>query len=227
MDYDAVVFDLDGVLVEGSATDPAVYEQAARDTAEAFDLDGELADLLADPPSLAAVRQALAPLDADAEAVWRHREERACELENEQIRAAARERYPDVEVLSELAADTGLGVVSNNRMGTVEFVCEHFGFDAVMGTWYGRHPTFDGHQRMKPDPHYIHRALEDLGAVVEEGTSSDGAHALYVGDRESDLIAGRRAGVDVAFLRREHNRDVTVETTPDHELDGLDDLVTA
>jgi phosphoglycolate phosphatase-like HAD superfamily hydrolase len=241
MNYDAIVFDLDGVLVQGSATDRAVYEQAARDTVTAFDLDdeagsdggadsdGDLATLLADPPSLAAVRETLGSLDVDPVEVWRYREERACELENEQIRGAAREPYPDVDALDELARETPMGVVSNNRMGTVEFVCEHFGFDALLETWYGRHPTFEGHQRMKPDPHYIHRALEDLGAGVEgadaANASADGNHALYVGDRQSDVVAARQAGVDAAFLRREHNRDVTVEPTPDHVLDGLDDLL--
>jgi phosphoglycolate phosphatase-like HAD superfamily hydrolase len=234
MDYDAILFDLDGVLVEGRATDPAVYEQAARDTAAAFGLDERrnLVDLLADPTSLSAVREALEPLDVDAEAVWRYREERACEIENERIRAAGRQRYPDVDVLEELAADTRMGVVSNNRMGTVEFVCEHFEFDGVLETWYGRHPTFDGHDRMKPDPYYLERALEDLDATDEMAAeeiateeSAGGGRALFVGDRESDVITAHRAGVDAALLRREHNHDVTAEPTPDHVLDGLYDLV--
>jgi phosphoglycolate phosphatase-like HAD superfamily hydrolase len=225
MDYDAILFDLDGVLVRGRATPQPVYEEAARDTVEAFGLaeHPELAELLADPPSLAAVRDALEPLEADAAELWRYREERACEIENEEVRAANRERYPDVDVLDELVEQASMGVVSNNRMGTVDFICEHFGFDAVFETWYGRHPTFEGHERMKPDPHYLHRALEDLEATVED---TDGGRALFVGDRESDVVTARRAGVDAAFLRRSHNHDVAVETTPDHVLEGLEDLVT-
>jgi len=229
MDYDAIVFDLDGVLVQGRATPREVYEHAARDTVETFGLDDDLVDLLADPPSVPAVREALRPFDVDPHDLWRYREERADEIENEQIRTGGRTRYADVDVLEDIAERAAMGVVSNNRMGTVEFVCEHFGFDALFETCYGRHPTFEGYRRMKPAPHYIHRALEDLGAGIEgadtANASIDGKHALYVGDRQSDVLAARQAGVDAAFLRREHNRDVTVKTTPDHVLDGLDDLL--
>ena len=53
----------------------------------------------------------------------------------------------------------------------------------------------------------------------------DVAEPLYVGDSESDVLAGHRAGLDVAFLRRDHNADATLGPTPRYEVGGLADLV--
>lgn len=47
---------------------------------------------------------------------------------------------------------------------------------------------------------------------------------LYVGDRRTDLLAAQRAGLDGVFLRREHDRDVELETEPAAEIDSLADI---
>jgi len=48
---------------------------------------------------------------------------------------------------------------------------------------------------------------------------------LFVGDSDTDVIAGQRAGFETALLRRSHNakRDLDVEPTVDAS--SLDDIV--
>ncbi|MDY7081908.1 MAG: HAD-IA family hydrolase, partial [Halobacteria archaeon] len=82
-------------------------------------------------------------------------------------------------------------------------------------TFYGREPTLDGLQRMKPEPYYIEKALEDLGT----------RNAVYVGDRESDVLAANAAGIDSVFVHRPHTDgypDVT--SAPTYEIESLHEL---
>ncbi|MFB6136586.1 MAG: HAD family hydrolase [Halobacteriaceae archaeon] len=218
MTYDAVVFDMDGVLVTGRHTDPAVYEAAVEaalaERGVAADADGETVSTLAKPDGAEQFRAACADLGVPADELWAEREARASELENERIAAGERALYDDVDALEDLPADRALGVVSNNRHATVEFVVDHFGLDRF-GAAYGRDPTLEGFRRLKPDPHYVERALADLGATPSA--------ALYVGDRRTDVQAAYNAGCDAALLDRP---DVVPGEGPDptHRVDSLADL---
>ena len=110
-------------------------------------------------------------------------------------------------------------MVSNNRHGTVRFVLEHFGWSAHVEAMQGRHPTLEGYDRMKPDPFYLDRALDSLGA--EPGAT------LYVGDRLSDVETADRAGTDVALLVRDGNppEDAPDPTDVIESLDELPELL--
>lgn len=210
MSYDAIVFDMDGVLLTGYHTDPAVYREAVREalldfeaasmdradmSVESADMLVDLADAFVDPADSGPVRQACDALEVPADAFWAYREHAATVIENQDIAAGEREPFPDTTVLASLDPAAGIGVVSNNRHGTVRFVVEHFGWSAHVDAVQGRHPTLDGYDRMKPDPYYLDRALDSLGA--EPGAT------LYVGDRRSDVETADRAGTDVALLARD------------------------
>ena len=83
-------------------------------------------------------------------------------------------------------------------------------------TPYGRQTTLAVAGKRKPESDYIERALSDRG--VES--------ALYIGDSETDLVAAHRAGIDSAFLRRDHVADVNLSTEPTIEVATLEELVT-
>ena len=51
------------------------------------------------------------------------------------------------------------------------------------------------------------------------------SNPLYVGDSESDVVAGRRAGVDTVLLRRGHNADRQIDAEPLREATSLDAVV--
>ncbi|WP_331236139.1 HAD family hydrolase [Natronorarus salvus] len=214
--YEAVVFDMDGVLVEGWGTHPAVYREAADQAlselgAEA--VDGQL-KTLGETAYSETTAGACRDLGVDPEAFWERREHHASRLANDRLDRGERSLYDDVNTLTTLAESLPLGVVSNNRHETVRFVVESL-LPAPISAYRGRDPTVEGYRRRKPDTHYLNAVLREL----------DAEDALYVGDRETDVEVAAGAGIDSAFVRRTHNTDSTLARSPTHEIEGLDALV--
>lgn len=216
MSYDAIVFDLDGVLLTGYHTAPAVYREAARETLADFDVTvGAVPDGLVNPDDTGEVRAFCAHHDLPPEAFWGYREHASTVLENDRIIAGEREPFDDVDVLPSLAEETTLGIVSNNRHGTVRFVREYFDWGDAFGAVRGRAPTLDGYDRMKPDPHYLGHTIDALEVEPTE--------TLFVGDRLSDVETADRAGTDSVLLVRDDDRP-TGDSDPTHVIDSLRDL---
>lgn len=210
-DYEAVLFDMDGVLLQGRGTLPVVYAKAA---------DDALAELGVDPPEGErgplrqsrfdeAMAERCRAVGIDPAEFWATRERLATEHAKRYIGSDPRVPFEDTDALAGLSLP--LGVVSNNRAGTVEYTLGEL-FPDRFDVAIGREPTVAGYRKRKPDPYYLDRALDRLGVD----------HALYVGDRPKDLTAARRAGIDGALLRRAFNRDV--ELDDEMELDSLDEL---
>jgi HAD superfamily hydrolase (TIGR01549 family) len=210
--YDAILFDNDGVLVE--TTDYDWLVEAIANSLEPFngsvDEDFIRETIGSDPIPFdrMATRFGVEP-----EEWWPEREAAVSAIQVEAIREGRKRLYDDVEAIADLQAP--LGVVSNNQHETVEFVLEHFGLTELFDCYFGREPTVDGARRKKPDPYYIEQALETLGTK----------NALYVGDRESDVIAARRAGIDSAFLRRAHRSELSLSVEPTYEYPDLASFV--
>ena len=214
--YEAVLFDMDGVVLEGRGTDPAVHSRALDDVLDDRDLTVPLTlrESLERDAYDDAFRAACAELGVDPRTLFRAREERSAKRAVERLAAGARCLHRDVAVLDALADRTTLGLVSNNYQSTVEFVVDHFRLDAFAFV-RGRDPGPDGFRRRKPDPYYLKEALDALG-------TTDG---IYVGDRATDVIAAERAGVDSAFLRRDHNAARDLDAEPTVEIESLRDLL--
>jgi len=192
VDYETILFDMDGVLLEGYHTDRAVYRQAAAATLADFGIDhgGDPPPDLVAPDTVADIRATCDDLDLPTAPAWAYRERAATTIENESIVAGDRAAFPDADVLETLAEDCTIGVVSNNRHGTVRFVAAHFEWpvDAVRG----RFPTLEEFAHLKPHPRLLLGELDRLGAE----------DALFVGDRRTDVEAAHRAGIDAALLTR-------------------------
>ncbi|WP_440766005.1 HAD family hydrolase [Natronorubrum sp. DTA7] len=205
-----ILFDMDGVILEGPGTDPQVYADAA---------DAALDELGAEPTpaqradlrrhDLEHIRDHCDALGIDAAAFWRLKDEYASETSHELIRSGERGLYNDIDALAGLADRTTLGLVTNNRHATAEFVADYVPveFDVVRG----RRPTFDDFRRKKPEPNFIDDALSELG--VDNG--------CYVGDSHKDVTAGRAAGLEPIYLRRPHNRHVDQPTEAAAVVDSL------
>jgi N-acetyl-D-muramate 6-phosphate phosphatase len=202
----AVLFDMDGVILEGYGTDPRVHMHALEDAVADLDLD---VDPTAEP--LAALDTyeytdefvaACELIGVDPVEFYALREKHSARRSIDRIRSGARGLYDDVDVLDDLAAERALALVSNNYDPTVSAVVDHFGFDAFSFV-SGRDLGVDGFHRRKPEPYYLEHALRALGV----------ADGVYVGDRKTDLVAAERAGLLPVFIRRAHN----AELEPDHE----------
>lgn len=205
-----ILFDMDGVILEGPGTDPQVYVDAA---------DAALADLGADPApaqradlcrnDLENVADHCESLGIDPARFWELKERYASQGTHERLRTGERGLYDDIDAIERLADRTTIGLVTNNRHETAEFVADYVDIDFEVVR--GRDPTFEGYRRRKPEPDYIEEALDELG--IREG--------FYVGDSIKDVTAGRAAGLETAFLRRPHNRDLDRPAEATVELESL------
>ena len=210
--YETVLFDMDGVILDGRGTDDAVHARALDDVLDERDLrvTGDLRRPLETYEYDDGFRGACEELGVDPATLFRAREERSAKRSVARLAAGTRSLCPDVDAIDALAERVPVGLVSNNYHPTVEFVVDHFrlgAFEFVRGRDLGP----DGFRRRKPDPFYLNEALDALGA----------RGGLYVGDRTTDVIAAERAGLDGAFLRREHNAALDLDVEPTVEVDGL------
>ncbi|WP_222920029.1 HAD-IA family hydrolase [Natrinema sp. SYSU A 869] len=208
-----VLFDMDGVILEGPRTDPQVYADAA---------DAALVDLGVEPTpdqrrdfrnhDHERIKTHCRDLEIDPARFWELKETYASSGTHDRLRSGERGIYDDIDAVRDLGERTTIGLVTNNRHETAAFVADYVGFDFDIVR--GRDPTFEGYERRKPDPYYIDDALNDLGVT-------DG---IYVGDSPKDVTAGRAAGLETAFLRRPHNRNRERPSNATHELESLTEL---
>jgi len=214
--YDAVLFDVDGVLLAHPPGHPEPFREAAVEAFRGFDVaaaDADLAPFYGHDKSLDRMRAVCKEHGLDVGDVWPERERCATALQQEMVRQGDRELYADARVLEDLAATHEVALVSNNQIATIEWLVEHFGLADAVDTIEARRPSVEGFRRGKPDPYYVEQALADL----------DATSALMVGDRASDVVAAREAGIDAAFLWRERD-EKPLDVEPAYELDDLEEL---
>jgi phosphoglycolate phosphatase-like HAD superfamily hydrolase len=212
--YDGLLLDHDGVVV--TLVDDDTLNSAAR---AAF-RDVGVAD--PDPDDVEAInirvtREGLLEASrrhgVDPDRLWRARDDRVRDALLGQTRNGGKTPYDDVDALE--TVDLPLGVVSNNQTRIVEAILDHHGLRGHVDTIRARAPRLSSLDHKKPRPTFLENAMDDL--AVE--------NPLYVGDSESDVEAGRRAGLDVAFVRRGHNGDPSSRHDPTYVVEGLDDVV--
>ncbi|WP_311172237.1 HAD family hydrolase [Halobellus ordinarius] len=226
MNYDTIIFDSDGVLVE--PTDPAVHRTAVRKAFLEFgvvDVDAETVEYLVeitgderDKLSAANVRRVCEEFGIEPEQFWRRREQLAVEAQAEEVERGRKCTYPDVGVVNILDApgkDLTLAVVSNNQAGTVTNSLEAFDLAPHFDAIYGREPTLAGLDRRKPDTYYAEKILTEFG----------GDQVLFVGDSIVDIQTADRLGIDSAFLHRDHRASYQLTESPKYEIDGLEGLL--
>lgn len=217
--YDAVIFDNDGVLVE--LPRQKTLRSAAREAYATVGVEDP------DPADVRAVTAGVTPdlvnrladdYGFDPDAFWRARDRHAAAAQQADAEAGAVEPFHDADAVREF--DHPAAVVSANQQSTVEFLLDRFGLADRFVSAYGRRPGVADLHNKKPDPHYVERAVADIEAA--NGHELD--RVLMVGDSESDVRAAHNAGIDGAYLHRPH-RNGNLSVSPDHELDGLDELV--
>ncbi|MEU6858551.1 HAD-IA family hydrolase [Glycomyces sp. NPDC046736] len=97
------------------------------------------------------------------------------------------EPTPGAAALIDAARAAGLmvAIVSNNSAGPIAKYLKLHGLDGAISATVGR--PFGRPERMKPDPHLLHAALQSLGIEPSQ--------ACFVGDSVTDIEAGRAAEV--------------------------------
>lgn len=194
----AVLFDLDGTLLDSFALITAAFRNACRQVLGRELTDWEVMDRWGQP--LQARFQALAPgRVAELTSVYSAFYDAA-------FRALVRP-FPGVEdLLRRLRArGVGLGIVTSKRRRSTLRDLEAFG---LLG-YFAAIVTSEDVTRVKPAAEPVLRAL----AVLE----ADAAGSWLVGDGRLDILAGRAAGVrTIAALWGTREREALLAAAPDY-----------
>lgn len=213
-DYDAVLFDNDGVLVVPPDTE--TQAAATRTAFQAVGIDSPLEEhvmAIVDGVTIDQLRSICRDYDLEPQRFWAARERADERSQLDAFKTGARGCYDDVTAVTDF--DRPRGIVSNNHHSTIAFLLEFFECGDWFDVYQGRPKTIESLARKKPDPHYLNRTLERL----------DATSALYVGDSQSDVIAARRAGIDSVIVRRPHCRDLTLDPSPTYAVTDLHAVV--
>lgn len=210
-----LLFDMDGIILEGHGTDEVVHERALDDALAERDLtvDAETRTLLEGYEYDTDFALGCKRLGVDPCRLFALRERYGARRAIDRLKRGTRGLYPDVSSLVDLATQYELGVVSNNYDSVVKFVVTHHELD-IFSHIQGRDTGVTGFYQRKPNPHYL---LEAVAAL-------ESTEGIYVGDRSTDVVAATRAGLDAVFVRRAHNDDVTVPIDSAIEVDSLAEL---
>ncbi|MDS0477870.1 HAD family hydrolase [Natrinema sp. 1APR25-10V2] len=211
MQYDAVLFDFDGVVVETPSSER--LSNALARTYETLERSGPSAEtiqafLRGDFDSIA---KRCRGLDIEADVLCARAAREMVRVQREEVERGLRSAYDDVAAVGSL--EVPLGVVSDNHPTVVSTLLDRFGLRSLFETVYGCPLTPDGLARRKPDPTNIEAAMDAL-------TADD---ALYVGDRAVDVRAADNAGIDSALVARDED-DAPTDADPTYRLASLSDL---
>ncbi|AXR76215.1 HAD family hydrolase [Natrarchaeobaculum sulfurireducens] len=212
--YDGLLLDHDGVIV--TLCSRQVLQSAAIDAfadAGVSDPNPTDVDAITINVSETELRTAAERYNIDPDALWRYREDRIETRLRAETKAGRKAPYEDATCLERVTVPTG--VASNNQTRIVEFVLTEYGLRDCVQTVQARAPTRESLREKKPDPRYLEAAAREL----------DCSNPVYVGDSESDIIAGKRAGFDTVFLRRDHNATRQLSVEPTLELESLTAVV--
>ena len=204
-DYRAVIFDVDGTLVDSArdicgAIQEVLHGRGRGDVSDPFlkrYIGRHLIDLFLD---LGFERDAIEPMVAEYRGIYLSRKHSLTSV------------YPGVaEALAELGGRKSTATTKGTP--TTRSVLEHFGllqfFDHVQGT--------DGFPA-KPEPDVIFKSLEVFGVGPEQ--------CLMVGDSPADMKAGRRAGVKTCAVRYGYgDPSELARCEPDFWIDDLSALL--
>ena len=217
MQYDAILFDLDGVLVSGRETTPGIYRRATASLLTAFGRPEVTTwtDSLQNPDSTTGFREACERFGLPAEAAWAYRERAATQLEIECIDLGVRSPFPDTTSMLLLADYYDIGIVSNNRHDIVAHCVESFEWGDPIDVYRGRYPLLEDFERLKPEPTFLEDVIDRLG--VDD--------PLFIGDRASDITVANRVGADAALLTRPDKTRPT-DVDPTYHIESLSELVT-
>lgn len=223
MEYDGLIFDLDGVLLEyepfrGTDIDAVrdhrpAYRDAADELQELYGLEDDHVPELFGYIDMESIAEIADEVGTDRGTLWESREQAVARAKGEEARSG-RELYDDVDAVRDIIRDETSAVVSNSQHGFVTDLPQTYplfsGFDAL----YGKAETLEGFWRQKPEPDYIEEAMDETG--LED--------PLFIGDSDFDVEAARRAGIDVAYLDREGDGGAPA-TAADHHITELAEVV--
>jgi phosphoglycolate phosphatase len=214
MKRNAVVFDLDGTLIDSVPDLQAALNETLREIGKPPLAQEAVRRMIGDGTAMLVARGLAASgvaADTLAERLPRF-------LALYEADPVSRTRpYPDVlQVLANLVAEgRRLAICTNKPQTATLAVLRGLGLDGFFSAVVGG----DALPVKKPDPGHVLGAIAALGATPEE--------AVMVGDNENDVAAGKGAGVPVVLVRYGYARVPLAELPADIQIDDFASLPAA
>lgn len=213
MEYDAVIFDLDGTLLESTIDHLEWLYTAVEEALKKFDRENEATELshrelgvLGGIEGDERFRQKCRELELDAENFWfqvsHMRAEKKLKLLDEELLDLVNGTEKILKKLRE--ENVSLAVVSNAPDPTVDEVIRYFDLDHYLDFFRGITDLEDLRER-KPHSFHLEMAITELGA----------GKVLYVGDSYVDVQAAKKSGVDSVIIGENSEADIEVEKLED------------
>ena len=193
MKYDAVIFDLDGTLLQSTSGDLSWMKEAVKRALEKQGLEAPDSEIM----NLSGIRgsekfaEACEEIGTDPEELWPVVEGERMEGKKQLIESGELELKEGAEELLRFIheQDVKASVISNSPDLTVDLVVGEFGLKSLLHYFRGI-TTFEDLSHRKPDPVHVDYAVAELGCE----------NPLYVGDSDSDEVAARREGIEDVLL---------------------------
>ncbi len=206
---DAVLFDLDGTLVDSIPLIADTLKKTLREFFPALSVSPTEVDAMIGPPLSASFARYTADPHVVRTMIERYRAiYQECEMESIRIYPRAAETLRMLK-----ARGYKLGLVTSKFTASALPSLDHYGltglFDVIVGL---EHVT-----NHKPHPEPVLKAL----AAFRYG------QAVMVGDTEGDLVAGRDAGILTCAVGWSHRRDSLRALAPDFWIDDYAELLPA
>lgn len=213
MNYEAVIFDFDGVLMDSGFDGFQWALEERRKTIERNNWDIELDKL----------QQGIFHPHHSENIKHRMKEEGVNWNQLKKMEEAVAERKVEMAANGEIQVfqdakkilediDLPMAVVSNAYKNYLELLLTELGIKENIVYWNA--PSLENikgyRERMKPEPEMVEEALEEL----------DTGNAIMIGDQIEDILAARKAGIDSVYIDRSGDK----ESKADYSIKSLKEL---
>lgn len=216
MDYDAVIFDKDGVLLDSMSNGFKWADEMRIEMARHLgkDIDMEESKILVRASTVKELEAAVEETGLGAETI-RDMEEEIAKRKIEKMKNGDIQLFKDTKkVLKELERkQIPKSVVSNAPEQTTRFTVNNFDlekhFEKVLSP-----PLDDIHEFVrlkKPSPHMLEDAIDAM----------DASDPVMVGDSDDDIEAAKNAGIDSIFVNTNGGTDLD----PTHKVQRLKSIL--
>ena len=198
--YDIVGFDLDGVLLDSVSKNHNNWKyRMLRKTLAHFDIPDTRQNM--EKIYMENLANNIEMFCRDfgidkSETLWQVREKNLREEKYQAILSSEISLFHDVKILEVLGRSHTLAICSNVTQKMLDFSLNHFSLGECFSCWVGRNGDLEDLARIKPNPYFLNKMIAMLNSTS----------ILYVGDREQDLVAARKAGIDSLLLSRNGNK---------------------
>jgi len=217
MEFESVVFDMDGVILNSLVNSEewkynAVNEALENEGVDPDTLPKDTKDSLLGDKGYSQCVKTSKDVGVNPRKVWNSVAEKTTLAREKQLENGSFELYDEakdtIEALHQ--ADVKLGIISNAPEMAVELTIEHFDLKRYF-KFYAGVRNFEDLQARKPHPNHLELAKAELKRNP----------FVYVGDHKSDLVAAQRADMSSIWVKRS---DTSMDVEPDYTVEQVSKL---